>query len=105
MKRATVGSAALASAVLGTCSTFAKEAPPIAPAAPLRLDVFPAAPQRDIVIRACAACHAPEIVVAKRHSIDEWDEIIAKMVDRGAVANEKEQQQILEYLVKFFGPT
>jgi hypothetical protein len=44
------------------------------------------------------------MVVAKRHTADEWDEIIAKMVDRGAVANEEEQQQILEYLAKFFGP-
>ena len=66
--------------------------------------VFPAAPQRDLVVRACAACHAPEMVVAKRHTSDEWDEIIAKMVDRGAVASDEEQLQILQYLVKFFGP-
>lgn len=69
----------------------------------LSADVFPPAPQRDLVVRACAACHAPEMVVAKRHTVDEWDDIIAKMVDRGAVANEEEQQQILEYLAKFFG--
>lgn len=55
-------------------------------------------------MRACAACHAPEIVVAKRHTADEWDEIIAKMVDRGAAATDAEQEQILEYLTKFFGP-
>jgi hypothetical protein len=68
-------------------------------------EVFPAAPERDLVIRACAVCHPPEIVVAKRHSVDEWDDIIAKMVDRGAVVNDEEQQQILMYLAKFFGPT
>ena len=78
-------------------------AAPTVPAA-LNTNVFPAAPQRDLVVRACAACHAPELVVAKRHTVDEWDEIIAKMVDRGAVASEPEQQQILEYLAKFFGP-
>jgi len=44
------------------------------------------------------------MVVAKRHTAEEWDDIIAKMVDRGAVASDEEQQQILEYLVKFFGP-
>jgi hypothetical protein len=69
-----------------------------------RADVFPPAPERDLVVRTCAACHAPEIVVAKHHTADEWDEIIAKMVDRGAVATEDEQQQILSYLAKFFGP-
>ena len=67
--------------------------------------IFPEAPQRALVVRACAACHQPEIVIAKRHTAPEWDDIIAKMVDRGAVANDEEQQQILEYLVKFFGPT
>ena len=67
-------------------------------------NVFPAAAERNLVVRTCAACHAPEIVVAKRHTPDEWDEIIAKMVDRGAVATEDEQQQILSYLARFFGP-
>jgi len=65
--------------------------------------VFPDAPQRNLVVRACAACHAPEMVVAKRHTPEEWDDIIAKMIDRGAVATDEEQQQILDYLVKFFG--
>ncbi len=67
--------------------------------------VFPAAPERDLVARACTACHAPELVIAKRHTPEEWDDIIAKMVDRGAQANEAEQLQILTYLVRFFGPT
>jgi cytochrome c5 len=80
------------------------ETPSTSAAAAIGTNVFPAAPQRDLVVRTCAACHAPEIVVAKRHTADEWDDIIAKMVDRGAVANESEQQQILEYLAKFFGP-
>ena len=66
--------------------------------------VFPAAPERDLVVRTCTACHAPELVIAKRHTTEEWDDIIAKMVDRGAQANDTEQQQILAYLVRFFGP-
>ena len=68
------------------------------------LSVFPAGPERALVVRTCTACHAPELVIAKRHTADEWDDIIAKMVDRGAQANDMEQQQILEYLVRFFGP-
>lgn len=66
--------------------------------------VFPAGAERDLVVRTCTACHAPELVIAKRHTAEEWDDIIAKMVDRGAQANDTEQQQILEYLVRFFGP-
>jgi cytochrome c5 len=66
---------------------------------------FPAAPERDLVMRTCTVCHAPELVVAKHHTPEEWDDIIAKMVDRGAQANDTEQQQILAYLVRFFGPS
>lgn len=95
--------AVLAFALHGTIA-IAADAPPGATGASAGTQVFPAAPQRDLVVRACAACHAPEMVVAKRHTVAEWDEIIAKMVDRGAVASEEEQQQILEYLAKFFGP-
>ena len=98
---------AAAALIFALCAGTAPAATEVsAPAAPANIgtNVFPAAPQRDLVIRACAACHAPDLVVAKRHTVNEWDEIIAKMVDRGAVASEPEQQQILEYLAKFFGP-
>jgi cytochrome c5 len=67
--------------------------------------VFPTAPERDLVVRTCTACHAPELVIAKRHTPEEWDDIIAKMVDRGAQANDTEQLQILAYLERFFGPS
>jgi hypothetical protein len=68
------------------------------------LEVFPVHPHRDLVIRACAPCHVPELVVAKRHTEEEWDKIILTMIDRGAIATEDEQLQILEYLLHFFGP-
>jgi len=67
------------------------------------LAVFPDDPSRNVVIRACAPCHAPELVVTKRRSVDEWDQVIATMIDRGAVADDDEQALILDYLVHFFG--
>jgi hypothetical protein len=69
------------------------------------LEAFPPGANREVVIRACAPCHAPELVVAKRRSAAEWDRIILTMVERGAVASDEEQLQILEYLLHFFGPT
>jgi hypothetical protein len=78
-------------------------APPFAPNDAV-LAAFPPHRGRDVVVRACAPCHAPELVVAKRRSADDWDRIILAMVDRGAVADEAEQRQILEYLVDLFGP-
>jgi hypothetical protein len=64
---------------------------------------FPPAPEHDLVVRVCSGCHVPEMVTAKRHTTDEWDEIIAKMVDHGAQATEAEQDRILAYLVRFYG--
>lgn len=64
---------------------------------------FPPAPEHDLVVRVCSGCHVPEMVTAKRHSADEWDEIIAKMVDHGAQATEAEQDRIWAYLVRFYG--
>jgi cytochrome c5 len=65
--------------------------------------ILPPAAERDLVTRVCSACHAPEMITAKRHTSDEWDDIIAKMVDHGARASDVEQEQILAYLVRFYG--
>jgi hypothetical protein len=43
-------------------------------------------------------------VTAKHHTADEWDVIIGRMIDRGAQANDAEQDRILAYLVRFYGP-
>ena len=66
-------------------------------------NMFPAAPERELLVRVCTSCHAPELVVSKNHTPEEWDDIIAKMVDHGAQATDEEQQRILTYLVRFFG--
>jgi hypothetical protein len=43
------------------------------------------------------------MLVSKRHTADEWDDIIARMVDHGAQATDAQQEQILSYLVRFYG--
>jgi hypothetical protein len=79
------------------------DAPPVKADA-AALAAFPPHPSRAVVLRACVPCHAPELVVAKRRTAEEWDRVVATMIDRGAVATDDEQQQIFEYLVRFFGP-
>ena len=95
-------------AMLGTALDVRADEPkpsqnPSSPAS-ISFSVLPDGPHRDLVVRTCAACHPPELVVSKRRTPEEWDDVIAKMIDRGAVASEEEQQQIFEYLVRFFGP-
>ena len=67
-------------------------------------DILPEAPAKALVVRACTACHQAPQIVAKRLSADEWDAMLGKMVDRGATLTEDEQDQVYDYLVKYFGP-
>jgi cytochrome c5 len=68
-------------------------------------DVLPAAPAKAVILRACVMCHEASFVVAKRRTADQWDEVVGKMVDRGAAVDEDEQEAIVAYLAKYFGPT
>jgi hypothetical protein len=65
---------------------------------------LPAGANRDLVLRTCANCHAIDLVVAKRRTREQWDQLIGVMVDRGAQATDQEQDLILQYLVNHFGP-
>jgi hypothetical protein len=64
---------------------------------------FPDDPQRELVVRVCSACHPPEVVVARRRKPGEWDEIVQRMIERGAQASEEEQQRIVEYFARHYG--
>ena len=67
-------------------------------------DVLPDAPAKAVVLRACANCHQPAEIVAKRRTAEDWDAVIAKMVGRGAQLSEAEEEQVYTYLVANFGP-
>jgi hypothetical protein len=67
-------------------------------------DVLPEAPAKAIVLRACTSCHQPTVIVSKPHTADEWDEIIGKMMARGAELTDAEQDQVIAYLAQNFGP-
>jgi hypothetical protein len=67
-------------------------------------DILPEAPAKALVVRACTGCHQASQVVAKRLTADEWDIMLGKMVDRGARLTDAEQDQVYDYLVKYFGP-
>lgn len=68
-------------------------------------DVLPDAPAKALVIRACTNCHQAPQIVAKRHTADEWDALMGKMIDRGARLTDDEADQVYGYLVRYFGPT
>jgi len=95
--------AVLAVTALGAClSTHAQ--PPTSKTPSGGTTPFATGPDRELIVRVCTPCHAPEQVIAKHRTADEWDAIIGRMLDRGAQANEAEQDRILTYLVRFYGP-
>ncbi len=68
-------------------------------------DEHPTLPQgegRELVIRVCSACHAPEMVVDQQMDAAGWTATVDQMAGNGADATEAEFAQIVQYLVKAF---
>jgi len=86
------GVLALTVAILGT-------------AAAQRSDL-PAGPNRDVVSRACQACHDLSMVIAATGlSRDGWNATIEEMISYGMRVAPDEREQILNYLSDFLGST
>lgn len=66
-------------------------------------EVLPEAPGKAVILRVCTGCHQPSVIVAKPHTADEWDEIVGKMIGRGAELTDAEQDQVISYLAQNFG--
>jgi competence protein ComEA len=65
---------------------------------------LPDVPGKDIVVRVCTKCHGPGNIAKKRLNRDDWDDQVADMVERGAVATPKELAAVVDYLTANFGP-
>lgn len=63
---------------------------------------LPEAPGRDVTLKVCGNCHAPETVAAVRHTPDGWREVIAKMVAAGATGTDQELETVFQYVSSQF---
>jgi hypothetical protein len=61
-------------------------------------------PGEKLVEKACLSCHNAHVIVTKRASADDWAEDVDKMVARGAVLTDDENDQVVEYLSTHYGP-
>ena len=64
---------------------------------------LPAGPGKELVAKVCIDCHTAATFRKVRFSEDEWVDKVGDMVDRGAKADEKQQAEIVAYLVHNFG--
>jgi len=99
---------ALGAALVASVAMSAQEPAPgaaPAPGAPAAGGQFVLAqgPGVDVFQRTCVLCHTPDRIVANRKSRTEWDEVIDKMITRGAQVNDDNYGTIEEYLLRNYG--
>ena len=51
----------------------------------------------------CNKCHDGARITAMRRSSTEWEEVLNKMIERGATGSEKEFETVYDYLLRYFG--
>jgi competence ComEA-like helix-hairpin-helix protein len=65
---------------------------------------LPDGPGKELVAQVCIDCHSAASFRKQRLSENEWWDKVGDMVDRGAKADEKQQGEIVAYLLRNFGP-
>jgi competence ComEA-like helix-hairpin-helix protein len=65
---------------------------------------LPGGPGKETVAKVCIDCHSAGTFRKMRFNENEWWDKVGDMVDRGAKADEKQQAEIVAYLVGNFGP-
>jgi competence ComEA-like helix-hairpin-helix protein len=53
--------------------------------------------------RVCGACHSPERIVAARKTRSQWDEVMEKMIAKGAMISDADYEVLMPYLVGTYG--
>jgi competence ComEA-like helix-hairpin-helix protein len=94
--------------VVSTVVAAAQQSTP-APAAPAGQPpaggtfVLAPGPGSDVFQRVCVLCHTPDRVVANRKTRTEWEEIIDKMITRGAQVTDDNYGTVEDYLLRNYG--
>jgi competence protein ComEA len=65
--------------------------------------LLPAGPEREKMVKLCVGCHEIDLVVARRHTREEWDGVVEDMIARGSKGTEEELSFVAEYLSKYLG--
>ena len=91
--------------VLATTIVLAQEPaqpPPQAPAAGGQFTIA-SGPGADLFQRVCVLCHPPDRIVSTRKTKSEWEEVIDKMITKGAQVTDDNYVTIEDYLLRNYG--
>jgi competence protein ComEA len=78
---------------------------PISPLQAADKPKLPEGPGKATTVKLCGVCHAAEIVMNRRESVDGWNAVVVDMIERGAKGSDDEFGQVVEYLVANFSNT
>ncbi len=53
-----------------------------------------------LIKKRCSACHTTKRIYKSRRSMEEWQQIIGRMIRHGAELSKEERTQILDYIKK-----
>jgi competence protein ComEA len=103
-----VGTCGLLLSVLLTVAGVAQEpaqapAPPAGQGAQGAVTSIASGPGADVFQRVCVLCHPPDRIVSVRKTKTEWEEVLDKMITRGAQVNDDNYGTIEEYLLRNYG--
>ena len=57
----------------------------------------------ELVEERCVGCHALTIVETSQKTREEWEVTVLRMVERGARLNDRQAQEIIDYLSSTYG--
>lgn len=85
---------------LGAMTRTPQEAPP---AVVVASNVLPEGAGREMTQRVCGQCHSVGMFATQRHSQDEWNQVISRMMAKGMTAPEDDLYEISDYLTENLG--
>jgi len=60
-------------------------------------------PAHELFIQTCNRCHDAARITALRRTKTEWEEVINKMIEKGAMGTEKDFETVYDFLLRNFG--
>jgi hypothetical protein len=64
---------------------------------------LPDGPGRSALEKTCLGCHPVDRIVAQHRTPAQWQEVMTKMTEQGAMATDEDFQAIYDYLVTRYG--
>ena len=80
---------------------------PTATAEPTEVPPTEEAPEIDAVALLqdrCVACHNLARATGGRYTLEQWQQVVTRMIRHGAVLNDEEQAALVAYLAETYGP-